>query len=199
MIDRWVHKGHRLGTCLASPDKKHAFLQIPKNASSYWKTYLRPLGWKTSNVKELPEDTCYFTMLRDPVERWLSGISEYFERYHNEELHQPKSSIFFKTIEDLIVVDDHTELQSYFLQPIELQHIQFYKIDNLQGAWKYLENCGYAIPKQSWYLNKINYTDDPVNKDKQDWKIIFKHNIDLNKVKNYYQQHDKIIYERLYS
>ena len=188
MINKWSHKGHELGQCIASPNNKMALVQIPKNASSYWKTWLGMQGWKPKLYNQLSNETVYFTVLRDPVDRWLSGIAEYFVTYHSN--HKPNKFIA-DLVQDIIVVDDHTETQSYFLQPF--QSVEFFDIKKLNQVWNFLN----IQPKEHWYLNPINYTNDPVNSDRKKWKDFFKENIDLNRIEQFYKTYDQKIYKEL--
>jgi len=196
--DRWRHKGHPLGQCSISPDGDFAFMYIPKNSSSYWDTWLERLGWtkhfnctKIGNAKPI-------IALRDVEDRWLTGISEYFMLYHQEQFENYTNTPGFeKLVEDRVVFDDHTECQTYFFQQIDLRNAVYYKSDNVQGIWYLLEQHGYDIPKVHWRDERINFTEDPVNADRKAWKKYFQEKIDLNNIRNYYEIHDKFTIDKL--
>ena len=77
----WSNRGHTLGEGMISPDKKYFYLNIPKNSSSFIKKCLGSLGWSFDNIRSYP-DAKIIVALRDPVKRWISGISEYLFMYH---------------------------------------------------------------------------------------------------------------------
>jgi len=54
-----------------------------------------------------------------------------------------------------------------------------------------------SIPTQSYLLDPINYTEDPVNADRKRWKNWILSAIDLNKIKQFYQQYDAQTYAHL--
>ena len=118
-LGRWAHLGHNLGECWS--DNRLTFIHIPKNASSSVKGFLINHRFRDYNtLQDTPE---YFVVLRDPIERWLSGMAEY--QINSNNLNMPNQEII-----DTITFDDHTELQTYFLQnlPIENKTI-FLKCD----------------------------------------------------------------------
>lgn len=68
---------------LLSPGKTKFIINIPKNASSYIHDWAHEYGWLTTSlvnddwnaVKQLT------VVLRDPVERWISGMAQYLKTY----------------------------------------------------------------------------------------------------------------------
>jgi len=67
---------------MLSPDHRRFLLNIPKNASSYLSTWSNALAWSPTWCGDLPstvEETC--VILRDPVDRWISGIAQYLNSY----------------------------------------------------------------------------------------------------------------------
>jgi hypothetical protein len=60
-------------------------------------------------------------VLRDRRDRWLSGITQY--------LHNSKQDLSINEIFDKITFDDHTDLQTYFLQDVDLSHATFMFVD----------------------------------------------------------------------
>lgn len=84
MIDQLRKKGYNYGSGILSPDKEKFIVNIPKNASSYILDWTRRHGWSTTeiesgvrqqNVKEV------IVILRDPVQRWISGMGQYITGY----------------------------------------------------------------------------------------------------------------------
>ena len=121
MSDKWAHLGHTLGECWNDPNKSITFVHIPKNASSFVKGCL--LGTeKFTHSTSLITAEQYLIALRDPIERWVSGITQLMNVPDNQHL----------TLQDLVsavTFDDHTELQTYFLEGINLDRCSFLRVD----------------------------------------------------------------------
>lgn len=71
---------HGIGSGMLSPDCKKFVISIPKNASSYIVDWSGKNGWSSATVGDecdwhLVQEVIVF--VRDPVQRWLSGISQY--------------------------------------------------------------------------------------------------------------------------
>lgn len=121
-LGRWAHLGHNLGECWNNVDKSITFVHIPKNASSFIKGCLLGTNKFTHSNSLITADK-YLIALRDPIERWISGIAQFMLIESNKDL----------TLRDLIntvTFDDHTELQSYFLQDVDLNKCIFLRVDN---------------------------------------------------------------------
>ena len=120
-MDRWSHLGHHLGECWNDKDKSITFVHIPKNASSFVKVCLLSTE-KFTHSNSLITAERYLIALRDPIERWISGIAQFMNDKNNQHA----------TLHDLldrITIDDHTELQTYFLQEIDLDRCSFLRVD----------------------------------------------------------------------
>ena len=127
------------------PTLKYAWINIPKNASSFIQTALDDNKWndvpddlinsiaESPNIKKL-------VVLRDPVERWISGFAECWAD-HDNILDLLDSDVFFDTVQKNPVYDDHTEYQHRFigkaqnLQYIYMQKNGINKFYKLLGAW----------------------------------------------------------------
>jgi len=98
------------------------FLLIPKNASSYTKKLLVNYPVKSTN-----SNGNFVVILRDPLERWLSGTVQFLISNHARHRSQHFSfakvcDIFFN---DGDFLDAHTQPQSYFIEPIADQKIMY--------------------------------------------------------------------------
>ena len=127
------------------PTLKYAWINIPKNASSFIQKALGDNKWndvpddlinsiaESSNIKKL-------VVLRDPVERWISGFAECWAD-HDNILDLLDSNTFYDTVQKNPVYDDHTEYQHRFigkaqnLQYIYMQKNGINKFYKLLGAW----------------------------------------------------------------
>jgi hypothetical protein len=142
-MDKWAHLGHILGECWADPDKNITFVHIPKNASSFVKGCLLSTNRFTHSNTIVNADN-YLITLRDPIERWVSGIAQFMAIDSNKHL----------TLEELfntVTFDDHTELQTYFLKGINLDHCTFVRVDtNLRtNLSNWLKENGYTVDVDS--------------------------------------------------
>ena len=127
------------------PTLKYAWINIPKNASSFIQKALGDNKWndvpddlinsiaESPNIKKL-------VVLRDPVERWISGFAECWAD-HDNILDLLDSNTFYDTVQKNPVYDDHTEYQHRFigkaqnLQYIYMQKNGINKFYKLLGAW----------------------------------------------------------------
>jgi len=133
MHDYWSHRGGLFGRCHSHADAKWFWVNIPKNASSFTQTLLaHQLLWYEMNyhLDDLKDKTP-MVVLRDPITRWVSGITEYINRYqHNFETHTVTDQLL-DWIFDTITFDDHTERQHYFVQNIDLHRSVCFYCDHL--------------------------------------------------------------------
>ena len=126
-LNQWQHKGHCYGECMTHPDSDLMYIHIPKNASSWTKPNLQDWGWEFFNYHQDSLNKHAIIVLRDPIERWISGIAEYFTLYH------PNLSLSFHetydVIFDKITFDDHTERQVNFIDGIDTDNATFFWCD----------------------------------------------------------------------
>ena len=73
------------GECsgIVSPDNTKFIVNIPKNASSYVLDWTTKFKWKTAVVTDdnWPDLKEIVVILRDPLSRWISGMSQYLKTY----------------------------------------------------------------------------------------------------------------------
>lgn len=126
---RW--KSHHFGTCLVRHKDKLVYVNIPKCASE-WAKHI--FGGERHNFIDtpLPDDYRYIVILRNPNTRLVSGICEWLKRYTNIDAGNP--ILDNPDVISLITGtggahDEHTELQSRFIQGIPLEKIIFFKCD----------------------------------------------------------------------
>lgn len=194
MEDRWQHKGHPRGQCIVSPCERFAMVSISKNSSSYWEVWLEQLDWTIQHHRHIPQAATVLVPLRNPVDRWVAGISEYCFLYHND--FPLRNEVTKRLFEDRVVFDDHTECQCYFYDCFDVNDHVYFNSNDPQSTWTYLKQH-MSIPTESYLLDPINYTEDPVNAQRKDWKNWILKTIDLNKIKQFYTQHDAKTYAHL--
>ena len=102
------------------PKLKYAWVNIPKNASSFTQKVLDDNNWvdvpedlidsmiESSSVKKL-------IILRDPLERWISGLTQFAFDQHINIIDFLDNKSFYKIILSNPVFDDHTEFQHRFI------------------------------------------------------------------------------------
>jgi hypothetical protein len=116
----------------------YIYINIPKNASSWMKNNFG--GWfynfrtnkfdqsVPSEVEDLlknPNPPTYVIILRDPIERWLSGAAQAFYEC------PPDDPGFFMNYSDnlifnTIVFDEHTAPQTMFLKNVDLSRVLWF-------------------------------------------------------------------------
>ena len=128
LIDRefnryWNHRGSDFGLWLTN-SLNLGYVNIPKNASSFIKEELLSLGWQFGHYHG-HTGTIKLVVLRDPVDRWCSGIAQFYGLYFQDKKRLTDEEL--KLIFDLVVLDDHTEKQGYFLNQIDTDDCVFFK------------------------------------------------------------------------
>ena len=98
--------------CLESPDKETIFVSIPKNASSFVSDWLKENGW-ISRRWDSTDPKYVALILRDPVDRWCSGIAQYLQgvEIQLEEYTSATDKLIFDVVNRF---DDHTWPQHIF-------------------------------------------------------------------------------------
>lgn len=190
----WQHKGHVYGECMSRADIDLMYVYIPKNASSWTKPNLLDYGWEFFNYHTDNLTKPALVVLRDPIDRWLSGIAEYITLY------QPNFRLLFQETEELIfdkiVFDDHTEKQVKFLQGLDTDNCTFMMCDeNYRTNFSNFILEHYGENKYSRYEYQHVSNNDPT---RQRFKTIFKNLLDrepiyLNKIMDYFEDDYKLI------
>lgn len=119
---------------------KHTYAWIYKNAHQSLRTFFYSLNYNIeySNAKSIPNSEKVIVVLRDPIERWISGVTQYISgRMPSIVLNDDIIKIFI----DHLVIDLHLETQTKFLHGIKFDQCVFFKLDkNLESNIKsYLE------------------------------------------------------------
>jgi hypothetical protein len=146
------------------PTLKYAWINIPKNGSSFIQKALDDNAWNDvhddliSSIAESPS-VKKLVVLRDPIERWISGFAQCMSDRNINILDLLDNSTFINTIMLNPVYDDHTEYQHRFIdnaQNLEYIYMQktrpneFYR---LLAAW--IRKTGGVADFDNWQ--------DPVN------------------------------------
>ncbi len=102
------------------PTSKYAWINIPKNASSFIQKALYDNGWidvPKENIDKIIESSIIkkLVVLRDPVDRWISGFSQCMFDHNLNILDIVDNKVFQSLIYLNPVFDDHTEYQHRFV------------------------------------------------------------------------------------
>ena len=127
MIDL-ENRGYVAGGGLRSPLGDLFYLNIPKNASSQTSNLLEHAGWThcTTNIFDTT-----MILLRDPVDRWISGFATYASsyilgpNYGSDHFVDDYNQLTERLIFDNIKFDDHTEAQSRFVEQVRGHKVYF--------------------------------------------------------------------------
>lgn len=135
LLSSWSVPGHRFGECRSINNLDLVYVNIPKNASTWTKTQLATLGAQEDNYfinTELAKKPM-LVMLREPIERWISGISWYMTLHHASLVDLCEQNIDVKNtvlsmIKSKVSFDPHTAPQSNFLQGINFSNTTFIRV-----------------------------------------------------------------------
>lgn len=122
MLEHLVPRGYIPGSGVMSPEGVFC-LHIPKNASTFLTNMLVNNGWKHANITN-PDITENIVVLRDPVDRWLSGFATYAASwilgpsYGSSHFCADYTDLTSRLIFDQIVFDDHTTPQVQFIEQL---------------------------------------------------------------------------------
>ncbi len=151
-MDRWAHMGHALGECYFDSIQDLTYIHIPKNASSFAKRITENFEYS----KTFRNASNYLILLRDPIDRWVSGMSQLIQS-------DPITDWTDEYIFEHITLNDHTEKQIYFLEYLnfekDLDKCIFFKVDeNLSD--KFIGWANVLYPNISIHKTKLNTSQD---------------------------------------
>lgn len=121
-------QGHPPNLCLINPADSHKIILIPKNASTWLKKNLVECGWR--ECKDDSDHRSILILLRDPIDRWFSGVVQYLARNFPTVHHDNISLDFIKLIFDQVELDEHTQSQFVFFNNTEVNNTRFIWIDD---------------------------------------------------------------------
>lgn len=135
--DYWNYKGYSYSECHYNEKIKNIYINIPKNASTNIRFAIEHQGFVGVNLlksKSFPEYESAVVVLRDPVDRWISGITTYLSLNHAGHFLVDDFLNYIKThgkwlleiLFERVSFDDHTERQVYFLKPFDLSNAYYF-------------------------------------------------------------------------
>lgn len=134
MLEHLATRGYLPGGGLISPEGVF-YLNIPKNASTYITNLLLANNWVYYNLNESPAPKQAIAVLRDPVERWVSGYATYAASYvlgygyGSDHFREDYNDLTERIIFDQLVFDDHTTEQVKFIEQIQDIPTTYFKLN----------------------------------------------------------------------
>ena len=128
-----IPRGYRPGSGLISPTGIF-YLNIPKNASTYMTNLLLANEWTHSDVYDPKINEC-IVILRDPVERWISGFATYAASwllgygYGSDHFRDDYNELVQRVIFDQLIFDDHTTEQVQFIYQLGTKDVTYFKLN----------------------------------------------------------------------
>lgn len=122
MLEHLVGRGYTPGSGIISPEGVFC-LHIPKNASTYLTNLLVNNGWRHTHIND-SAIVKQILVLRDPVERWVSGFATYSASwilgpsYGSDNFNTDFNELTERVIFDQLVFDDHTTPQIEFVNQL---------------------------------------------------------------------------------
>ena len=172
-----------IGGGMLSPDRSYVMINIPKNASSYVGTWLNENGWSfidfTHHGELISTVKTVGVILRDPIQRFITGFTQYFSSYivfppwhDNAEPFGPEHvEKYWPVIERImcdvgILFDDHTMPQYYFYESFLPNVAREYFYCNSTLEQTLLKHFNLAVPtaKAEQDANITAIKTDPIPK-----------------------------------
>lgn len=176
-------------------DLKQCYINIPKNASSFLRAVLKVSGWKHKHLGMNMEIDNHIVILRDPIERWLTGIAQHIttnilgENFGSTHYIEQDTELCQKIIFDQVVFDDHTEQQSWFLEPFNLDNAVFFYCNSelAKNLDLYFLNLGTNLNFQSRpYVNVSKEQFDNANLVEHFTNLVYNNKKYYDRLKSYF-------------
>jgi hypothetical protein len=160
MLEHLVSRGYTPKGGLISPEGVF-YLNIPKNASTYMTNLLVANRWEYSTT-DYGNIASALVVLRDPVDRWISGFATYAaswicgEGYGSDHFREDYNDLTQRIIFDQIVFDDHTTEQVKFIEQLDKSvPVTYFKLNHsLGGDLESFFNCNLGLNNPSIVLNR---------------------------------------------
>jgi hypothetical protein len=131
------HKNHPYGMCFVNHKLKKFYINIPKCATNWGKNIFNlKLEWEESNYLDtnlIEQGYEAIVFLRDPIDRWISGMAEYVSRYgYNTATfisQLEKQRLAGEIINTTIAFDEHTVEQITFLEGLDTNTTIWFRVD----------------------------------------------------------------------
>ena len=153
---------------MIDPSLCYAWIDIPKCASSFVQKVLYDNNWSATcdpvlmdGIKRAPSIK-KIVILRDPIERWISGFSECWSHYQPI-IQMLDTTTFWQTVYKNPVYDDHTEYQHRFVRnAVNIEYIYLDSNSAEVSAEKFYTDFATWIRKSGYSADFDNWK-DPTN------------------------------------
>lgn len=182
-LGKHVAERFSIGGGMLSPDSSYVMINIPKNASSYFSTWLNENGWSyidyTHHEDLVSKVKVVGVILRDPIQRFITGFTQYFVSYiihppwhdNADPFHAEDVEKYWPVIERMmadvgILFDDHTMPQYYFHESFlpNIQREYFYCNHTLDLTLQKHFNLAVPTAKAEQDANITAVKTDPIPK-----------------------------------
>jgi hypothetical protein len=171
------------------------YVNIPKNISTVFRQLLTNLGFN-----EFAYDTKFaytrpfVVILRDPIDRWVSGVTQYLLN-HNITPDNIPFTLLFKNI----MLDHHTEPQSHYINNLvssDINYILFDQCDRKQ-LWNTFSKCFSSYGFQNDWTD-FKYSDYIMSNEKRQYHELLLLELQSNttareKIQEFYKQDYNLI------
>jgi hypothetical protein len=187
-----IHQSHPLHENYVNSNLKHHYLHIPVNSSNWGKATFVSAGFNKNLHNSINSDYTTIVFLRDPIDRWLSGLSTWltgrlgqYTSLDGIRNNQAVLDILFTVIR----TDEHTEKQQYFLQKLDQANMKFFMVNDLLSE-SVVNYCNAVLKTPVPMIPPMNVTTLPGGKliPKNYFKSILESNPTyLKKVKDFFE------------
>ena len=131
----WHTMFPHFGMCFRHPSSDFAFIPVPRCGSSYLLKYLdENCGWTPYNYNSILEKQ-FFSIVRDPYKRWLSGLWAIADPDPNSDIVERAIDLHDKLavqkmFDDPGLQNHHTMLQYLFFRDLDISKITFFNFDD---------------------------------------------------------------------
>lgn len=177
---------------------------IPKNASSYIRSWLDKEEWVEVTVADhilnRPHKIHQLAILRDPIDRWASGIAQFlFETFDSLEEIEKHWEAIFKIIIAHPRLDAHTAPQAEFFYNYNLDHFDFLYLEKFEENQNKIKNWANKCSLQFKHLDLVLPKNQSFNENTKSLIVnLLKTNLNSNKkfkkiIVDYYKVDYKLI------
>jgi len=145
-------RGFGHGSGIWNPDSTKFFVNIPKNASSFVLFWGNSHGWIAGNCWEFKTLNEMLVILRDPMDRWISGIAQYINGFILS-VHGPNGPIF--PDDPITGLDYVMNAEQFIAQYTDVTERVIFDVisrfdDHVWPQWEILD--GLPDCKKKWFL-----------------------------------------------
>lgn len=159
MIPALVPRGYGHGSGVISSDHSRFIVNVPKNASSFVADWGFRNGWRAAIAENHPEIEEIIVILRDPMDRWISGIAQYLRGFILG-VHGPNGPIFpgdpITEYDYVMTVEDFVAQYTDVTERLIFDVISRFD-DHVWPQWEILE--GLPDCRRTWF-----YLDDQLTR-----------------------------------